>query len=158
MMGASGGNILRRILWNRVTALVFRMFVGAVFVYASMDKIVHPGQFAQMVNNYRIVPHVLINLFAVILPWIELILGLCLILGVFSDAASVVTAGLLLVFITASIVALTRGLDISCGCFSTSGEGARAGWDVIIRNVILIAMLAQSFFFDLGRRRLRAGA
>ncbi|HUT04148.1 MAG TPA: MauE/DoxX family redox-associated membrane protein [bacterium] len=149
---------MRRILWNRVTALVFRMFVGAVFVYASMDKIVHPGQFAQMVNNYRIVPHVLINLFAVILPWIELILGLCLILGVFSDAASVVTAGLLLVFITASIVALTRGLDISCGCFSTSGEGARAGWDVIIRNVILIAMLAQSFFFDLGRRRLRAGA
>ena len=158
MTGGSGGNILRRILWNRVTALVLRMFVGAVFVYASMDKIVHPGQFAQMVNNYRIVPHVLINLFAVVLPWIELVIGLCLILGVFSDAASVVTAGLLLVFIAASIIALMRGLDISCGCFSTSGEGARAGWDVIITNAILMAMLAQSFLFDLGRRRLRAGA
>ncbi|RLC44843.1 MAG: DoxX family protein [Candidatus Coatesbacteria bacterium] len=158
MTSSPGEGILRRILWNRVTATIFRMIVGAIFVYACIDKIIHPAQFAEMVNNYRIVPHVFINLFAVILPWIELVVGLCLILGVFSDAASVLTAGLLLVFITASIVALARGLDISCGCFSTSGEGARAGWEVIIRNTVLIAMLAHSFLFDLGRRRFRDGA
>ena len=152
------GAILKLIFWNRITALVFRIIVGGVFVYASIDKIVHPDRFADMVYNYRILPYIIINLFAVTLPWIELVIGLCLILGPFADAASAITASLLVVFIVASGAALVRGLDISCGCFTTSGEGAKAGWEVVIRNIFLIAMLAQSFFFKLRRQRPRAQA
>ena len=155
MSEKSAGCIIKLIFWNKITALVFRIFVGGVFVYASIDKIIHPDQFAEMVYNYRMLPFFIINFFAVILPWIELVIGLCLILGPFSDAASAVTASLLIMFIISSIAALIRGLDISCGCFSTSGEGARAGWEVIITNLILISMLAQSFFYDFRRKRPR---
>ena len=155
MSEKSAAQMLKLVFWNKITALVFRIFVGGVFVYASIDKIIHPDQFADMVYNYRMLPFFIINFFAVILPWIELVIGLCLILGPFSDAASAVTASLLIMFIISSIAALIRGLDISCGCFSTSGEGARAGWEVIITNLLLISMLAQSFFYDFRRKRPR---
>jgi len=158
MSEKSAAQMLKLILWNKITALVFRVFVGGVFVYASIDKIIHPGQFADMVYNYRMLPYFIINFFAVILPWIELVIGLCLILGPFSDAASAVTGALLIMFIISSAAALVRGLDISCGCFTTSGEGARAGWEVIITNIFLISMLAQSFFFALLRQRPRQEA
>ncbi len=158
MSERSAGCILKLVFWNKITALLFRVFVGGVFVYASIDKIIHPDQFADMVYNYRMLPFFIINFFAVILPWIELVIGLCLILGPFSDGASAVTGSLLVVFIIASAAALVRGLDISCGCFTTSGEGAKAGWEVIITNIFLIAMLAQSFFFKLRRQRPRAEA
>ncbi|MCD6327028.1 DoxX family membrane protein [bacterium] len=152
MSKRSARDTIKLILWNRVVATLFRMTVGFVFVYACLDKIVHPDKFAIMVDNYKIVPFVFINLFAVILPWIELVIGLCLILGPFSDAASAVTGSLLVVFIVASAAALFRGLDIACGCFTTTGEGERAGLDVIIRNTFLIAMLGYSFIFDLLRK------
>lgn len=48
--------------------LVVRLFLGAVFVYASLDKILHPQAFAEMVYNYQLLPDVLINLTAIILP------------------------------------------------------------------------------------------
>jgi len=149
---------LKLIFWNKITALVFRIVVGAFFVYASIDKIIHPDQFANMVYNYRILPHIIINLFAATLPWIELVIGLCLILGPFADAASAITAALLVVFIVASVAALIRGLDISCGCFTTSPEGKKAGWSVIVMDTFLISMLAQSFLFDLRRKRPRPEA
>ncbi|MBN1592447.1 MAG: DoxX family membrane protein [Candidatus Coatesbacteria bacterium] len=155
MSDRSAMQTLKLIFWNKITALIFRIIVGGVFVYASIDKIIHPAQFADMVYNYRMLPYFVINFFAVILPWIELVIGLCLILGPFSDAASLVTGGLLAMFIVASIAALIRGLDINCGCFTMSPEGKKAGWSVIITNTVLISMLAQSFFFDLRRKRPR---
>jgi len=136
------------VFWNRATAIAFRIAVGAVFVYASIDKLAHPALFAKDIANYRILPYALVNLFAVILPWTELIVGLCLVLGLFGDAAAAIIGALLLVFIAASAAAIARGLDISCGCFSTTG-GTKAGWEVIIRNALLIAMLAHWFSFKL---------
>lgn len=54
-----------------------RIFLGLVFVVASVDKIIHPKAFAEIIYNYQILPGSLINLTAIILPWLELLLGLC---------------------------------------------------------------------------------
>lgn len=59
-------------------SLCARLILGAIFVYASIDKILHPDAFAKAVYNYQILPHAFINPTAMVLPWLELILGIFL--------------------------------------------------------------------------------
>lgn len=99
-----------------------RWILGMVFIYASFDKIRHPDAFAVMVNNYQLLPGELINLTALVLPWLELILGICLISGQIMQGTVVISNLLLLMFTIILFYNLHRGLDISCGCFSTAPE------------------------------------
>jgi len=93
-----------------------------VFIYASVNKILHPAAFAEAVYNYQILPGELINLTAIILPWLELILGVFLILGLWLPGAVLLINLLLVTFFVALVFNLARGLDIHCGCFTTSQE------------------------------------
>ena len=101
-------------------ALCARMILGTIFIYASIDKIHHPAAFAEAVYNYQILPDALINLTAIILPWLELLLGIFLILGVCLPGVVFLSNILLAVFFATMVFNLARGLDINCGCFSTS--------------------------------------
>lgn len=103
-------------------ALCARLILGVVFIYASIDKIIHPADFAKAVYNYQILPGFLVSLAAIILPWLELVLGLFLIIGVFREGSVCMVTALLVVFSGAMIFNLARGLDIHCGCFSTSAD------------------------------------
>ena len=58
---------------NDILPLLVRLFVGGVFIYASIDKIMHPHGFAELVNNYHILPPYLVNLMAIFLPWLEMV-------------------------------------------------------------------------------------
>ena len=94
--------------------------LGLFFVIASLPKLGDPPSFAHMVYNYRIVAGALINLMALTMPWIELLCGLALILGIWTAAARSIVAAMLLVFITAISINLARGNAIDCGCFDPS--------------------------------------
>ncbi|MEE9122703.1 MAG: MauE/DoxX family redox-associated membrane protein [Syntrophobacteria bacterium] len=100
-------------------ALAARVVLGCVFIYASLDKIRHPDLFAEAVYNYQLLPEVAVNLVAVCLPWLELLSGVLLILGLWVRGSVLVLSGLLLVFLGALGINLARGLDIHCGCFTT---------------------------------------
>ena len=108
---------------QRVIILVARLFLGGVFVFASIDKILHPAAFAEAVYNYQVLPDSLINLAAIVLPWLELVLGSLLIIGVWLPGSVIVSNLLLLTFIGVLIYNTSRGLDIHCGCFSTEPSG-----------------------------------
>jgi len=122
---------------NSWTLLLLRLFIGGIFIYASIDKIAHPEQFARAIENYRILPWFLINIFAIILPWIELVSGVLLIAGVWLNGSAITISALLLIFIIAITAGLLRGLDISCGCFNTTG-GQKIGLSLIIKDVVLL--------------------
>ncbi len=128
---------LRELSKNIWVIFLLRLFVGGVFIYASIDKIAHPGQFAHAIENYRILPWFLINIFAIILPWIELVSGVLLIAGVWLNGSAITISALLLIFIIAITAGLLRGLDISCGCFNTTG-GQKIGLSLIIKDVVLL--------------------
>ena len=100
--------------------LLARFILGAVFIYASLDKIADPVGFSTNIDNYHISPIAINNLAALILPWIELIIGLSLITGVFLDGASILTIGLLAFFIFIITQAYMRGISLECGCFKTA--------------------------------------
>jgi uncharacterized membrane protein YphA (DoxX/SURF4 family) len=96
-----------------------RLFLGGLFIYASADKILKPADFARAVYNYQILPDGLINPAALVLPWLELLLGLCLVSGKWMFGAMIWSNGLLWAFFLALLFNRYRGLDVHCGCFST---------------------------------------
>ena len=118
--------------------LIVRFLVGGTFVYASFDKILHPEAFALGISHYRMLPAELLHVFALTLPWVELVAGLAMVLGFARRGASLIVTGMLLMFVAAITSALSRDLDISCGCFSTEG-GHAVGLSLIFRDIALIA-------------------
>lgn len=118
--------------------LIVRFLVGGTFVYASFDKILHPEAFALAISHYRMLPAELLHVFALTLSWLELVVGLCMVLGFARRGASAIVVGMLIMFIGAISFALSRDLDISCGCFSTEG-GHIVGLSLIFRDIALMA-------------------
>lgn len=111
--------------WFRKTSFISaaRITLGALFVYASIDKLFNPAAFVDILYNYQILPDRLINLTVIVLPWLEWFVGICLLLNIFSPGAVVLVNLLLVTFFSAVMFNFARGLDISCGCFSTDAEG-----------------------------------
>ena len=120
-----------------------RLALAAVFIIAGVPKILEPHEFAVAVFRYQMAPYAVINLVALILPWLELLAGLAL-LGVprLRNAANLIITGLLLFFTVAISINLYRGIDIACGCFTVNAEAGHMGWWNILRNVSLLAACA----------------
>ena len=138
--------VLKGFLKSKHLAFLFRLVLGVVFVYASLDKIGHPADFARIVYNYHFLPGSVINVFAIILPWVELLTGMALILGLFVESAALIIGTVLVVFIIALSSAVIRDLDISCGCFSTKPSSEKVVWDTIIRDLLLLILVVQVYY------------
>jgi putative oxidoreductase len=123
--------------------------LAAFFVVAGIAKIVDPPSFAHEIHNYKMVPGALVNGMALILPWLEVVAGVALFLGIARRTAAKVLGILLLVFIVALGVNLARGHPVDCGCFGTSkvqktdAERLRDMKIAIARDVGLLILAAQ---------------
>jgi putative oxidoreductase len=144
-------NNLRTLFNNGWIEVVFRWILGITFIYASYYKILSPTDFAKMVYGYNLFPEVLINLIAIFLPFIELISGLSLLLGVYPRSAALIINGLLLAFIILLTINIIRGHEFDCGCFSAKETGSPRM--MVVRDMIYIIMGLQVFLFN-GVRKL----
>jgi uncharacterized membrane protein YphA (DoxX/SURF4 family) len=132
--------------------LLTRLALGGVFIYASIDKIIDPADFARVVYSYKIFPDILINVAALFIPWLELVLGLCLLSGIGLPGAILMSNGLLWAFFLALLINHFRGLDVQCGCFATRSPSVSAppmAWYLFRDPVFLLAAgyLLSSLFF-----------
>jgi uncharacterized membrane protein YphA (DoxX/SURF4 family) len=121
---------------RRIVLILLRIAVGGVFVAASVPKILDPAGFSRNIFHYEILPTKLVNAIAITLPWIELLVGLCLIVGFRVRGAALVAIVSLVVFTAAMSSALARGLNIDCGCFKTSGTPL--GPERILGDLVLL--------------------
>lgn len=137
---------MKRILCNPVLTFFFCLLLGGVFVFASLDKIQNPHNFAKMIYNYQILPLAFINLMAISLPWIELLCGLALITWFFRRGSAAIVSVLLVVFMVAIAIAMAKGLNIECGCFSVSGKGRNVGAAILIEDGIMLLMALRVMF------------
>jgi putative oxidoreductase len=156
--GQDGGRALIALLRHRWLILACRVALGVVFVYSGWTKIADPPGFAHMVWNYKILPPALVNIVALVLPWVEVLAGAALVAGIWSRSAALILAALLTVFIAGIALNLHRGNPIDCGCFSTSSVGktpeemlAAMRLD-ILRDLGMMAMALAVLF---GRLRTR---
>ena len=129
-----------------------RLLVGAIFLAASIDKILDPAAFAQVVYNYQILPDSFINVTALVLPWLELALGGLLIVGRWLPGTIVLTNVLFLAFLGSLLFNLARGLDVHCGCFTNSTQGTPTTIWYLVRDAIFL-LLGGYLFYGLFLKR-----
>jgi uncharacterized membrane protein YphA (DoxX/SURF4 family) len=144
---------LRSFFKNSWTELIARWILGITFIYASYHKIISPGDFAKIIYGYDLLPDVLINLIAIILPFVELFSGLALILGIYPVSAVLIVNGTLLTFIIALSINLVRGHAFDCGCFSFGETGhTSSAVELLVRDIMYFFLGLQVLFYNRFRR------
>jgi putative oxidoreductase len=147
---------VKRYLTHPWLTIRVQLALGAIFVIAAIPKIAYPPSFAHMIYNYRLVPASLINFSALVMPWVELLAGLALILGVWKAAARNVIGILLAIFIIAISINLVRDNAIDCGCFNVADRGKTHEQRIfdmkvdVARDLGMLLMVAQLWWA--GRR------
>jgi Methylamine utilisation protein MauE len=132
--------LIRRLFENTNFVIAARVVLGAIFMYASFDKLANPQAFADIIGNYHVLPVQFVNPLAIFLPWLELLTGLFLIVGKWVEGSLLIYSALFVVFILALGQALIRGLDISCGCFSVNPSSTSDVWLRIIEDIAILAV------------------
>ena len=129
---------MRALLTGKYAVLICRGILAAVFIFAALGKIGNPREFSDAVAAFRMLPITTVNIFAIILPWVELLVGLSMAFGTQLKQSALLSIILNIVFIIAAGSAMARGLDINCGCFTLSEAHSLVGWSLIGRDLLLI--------------------
>lgn len=144
-----------KVLRSRWVSIVVRVALGALFIYSAWPKIADPPAFAQMLSNYRLLPGALVNPAALVLPWLEMVAGVCLVAGIMRRGAALWIAVLLVVFMGALAINIARDVAVDCGCFSvTASQKSHAELIAsmkldILRDLGMMLMALFTLFFPL---------
>ena len=124
-----------------------RVALAAVFIYAALQKIGKPLAFADEIRMYHILDiGTPLYIMAIVLPWVELITGLCLLAGFFIRGSCLLLVALNTVFIIA-VALRTHGIMadegipffkvyFDCGC----GFGATFAWRKLAEDSLFLAL------------------
>jgi hypothetical protein len=111
-MTSSPGKVLR------ILSIVLRLGLGAVFGYAAWAKLREPWMlFAISVDAYHVLPEWGAVAIARTLPWLELMLAVILVAGIWKRISLPAASALLGVFFGLMVRSYARGEGIDCGCF-----------------------------------------
>jgi uncharacterized membrane protein YphA (DoxX/SURF4 family) len=139
--------MLKSILNSVWVSRAARILLGAIFIYASIDKLRYPLEFARIIDAYQLLPENLVGIVAAVLPFLELICGIFLIIG-FWVLPSLVWVGLLLIaFMIGMGQAYFRGLSIDCGCFSVTGSKSGITTWTVLRDVLILLVWLKAFLY-----------
>lgn len=137
---------MKQIQYNRAAASAIflatcRIAVGLVLVYSSLPKILHPYAFLDGIYKYEILGRSMGLAAAIIIPWLELLLALCLLAGVCLLGAMLATCILMVGYTFASISVIWRGLPVGCACFGNGGDFAsRVNYLTVGRSTLICVM------------------
>lgn len=129
--------------------ILLRIILGVIFLWASYDKILEPESFARVISNYRILPDMLLNSVAFVLPWLEAVCGVMLITGYMVTGAAFIVNLLMMIFILALLISSYRGIDISCGCFSLSSDTSSDIYMYLIRDLFIFLLSGWVFIYKI---------
>lgn len=147
---AAGGTLQRLPLavWRFVrpwSGLIARLILGAVFIVAGLLKVDDLAQSGRAVNAYDVTPVELGRFIGAVLPFVEIAIGVLLVVGLATRAVAFINGLMYLVYIVGIAQAWARGLSIDCGCFSEGGQVAAEQTKYaieIFRDVLLLALTA----------------
>jgi len=130
--------VSRSELIRDVIGLLARLGLAAVWLISGIIKAVDPRTTVVAVRAYQIFPESLVGIIAGILPFLEIALGVLLVIGLATRLTAVLSAVVLVAFIAGVISAAARGLSIDCGCFGGGGDvaaGQTAYTEEILRDL-----------------------
>jgi len=140
---------MKKFLFNKVWIRILQIFLGILFIYSGILKILNLFEFSLTVAKYGILPEKLINLFSTLLPFFELISGFFLLSGFFIQGASLIISFMLSIFTIAIIFVISKGASFECGCFEIFGKEPKTGIFLVIRNFFLLAFSLNVFFYGI---------
>lgn len=131
-------------MWIRILSLLARLGLAVVWLFSGWAKASDPAQFVVAVRAYDLLSEDLVRPVAYTLPFIEIALGLLLVIGLGVRVTAILSVLVFLVLMGAIISSWARGLSIDCGCFGGGGAAAGVdGWDYaseIARDIGFTAM------------------
>jgi putative oxidoreductase len=129
------------LLRGSYATLVSRLVLGGVFLVAGATKIPDPGGLAASIRSYELsLPEEFVSFSAHALPYLEVMLGLYLLAGLFQKVSAWATTGLTFLFLLALLQGALRGLEIDCGCFGSSAGETNSLWLAAARDVGLLLL------------------
>ena len=134
--------------------LLARLILGGVLLAAGGLKIGNLQKSAMSVRAYELLPIDLANFFGYVLPWIEIGMGLLLIVGAVVSIMGLLGALIMLAFVVAIAQAWARGLSIDCGCFGGGGKidpGETKYLSTILRDLGFFLLGVYLYYFPKGR-------
>ncbi|MFA6391261.1 MAG: MauE/DoxX family redox-associated membrane protein [Patescibacteria group bacterium] len=126
---------MNKIFVNDYATLVFRILLGAVFIMSAMSKIPAPDEFMATVRQYNVLPDPLETWYGYALPWVELVIGAMLAIGLLTRFSITIVNLMLLSFMIAILATLYRGGAIACGCFDSESA---LDWGTYVRDLLFI--------------------
>jgi uncharacterized membrane protein YphA (DoxX/SURF4 family) len=150
MNGESGiRRAISSTLYGNKLTVVIRILLGAMLVFSGSLKMVDPGAFGKVIARYEILPEILIAYAAIIVPALELLVGLALLIGFKVRASALIAVFLMAAFIVFMAVNVAGDRRFDCGCFNLRILGLDftetvSPW-LIVRNVIFLAGFALLF-------------
>jgi len=119
--------------------LIVRVVIGLIFIVAGAAKVGHAAEFAAQIAGFRILPQVVIAPMALALPFLEILLGGYLIIGLFTRAAAWIAVILFATFDLAIASAVVRGMTVSCGCFGPNDKTVTT-WAEVARDAVFVLL------------------
>ncbi|MDA0748372.1 MAG: DoxX family membrane protein [bacterium] len=116
---------------------VCRVGLGGLLLWAGFAKVGETALFALTVRAYDVLPHALIHIFAIVVPWMEIVAGLGLVAGFWTRGNALAALVLLTAFGVAIGINLARGAELSCGCFGADGTAASLT-EALVRDAVMI--------------------
>ena len=135
---------------RRIFLLIARFALGVMFLFAAYAKLkpqaampwsiasvkISLSMFAMQVDSYQLLPPQAVTMVAHWLPFVELVVGLWLLSGLWLRFSSLATTLLLAGFFALMVRTYSMGLEINCGCF---GPGEQLGKKTLLRDGSLLA-------------------
>jgi uncharacterized membrane protein YphA (DoxX/SURF4 family) len=118
-----------------------RCALGALLIAAGALKLGHAAELAAAIAGFRLLPASAVSLLALALPPLEILVGLYLVVGLFTRAAAVASAAMFAVYAFAIASAVVRGIPANCGCFGPH-DSATADWPHVAFDLALAIVAA----------------
>ena len=133
--------------------VMMRLVLGGVFLWAGIVKIPDLELFSYTVRAYNLLPEFLILPVTILVPYLECVIGLCLVVGFWTHASTLIASGLLIAFAGALGTKIYQGVNMSCGCFGFGTERGSLEWvlwqDVLLLLFALVLFWKQKIPFSL---------
>ena len=125
-----------------ISSECIRLLLGSIFLFSGLSKMRAPYEFLATIYEYQLTGPFLSLLIAIVLPWLEVLVAICLWSKILYRGAMITSAALLTTFSIVLAIAIYRQLDISCGCFMAQDK---ISYLSLLRSVfLLLAAIAGS--------------
>lgn len=137
-------NIISDIIYGNKFTVVIRIVMGVMMIYSGFIKALDPIVFESIIMKYNIIPNFFAPYPAIVLPYLEIIIGIFLVIGMRVKASAFLSMGLMVMFAVFIAINIARGESFDCGCFRFDwlglGISETISYTLLVRNFILFIL------------------